>query len=49
MTVEDVVARAVKADRPLSVLDFLHQLKVFFVEVSEVMSSLGLAHGDKFS
>ncbi|XP_078323505.1 neurobeachin-like protein 1 isoform X4 [Crassostrea virginica] len=35
MTVEDVVARAVKADRPLSVLDFLHQLKVFFVEVAQ--------------
>lgn len=35
MTMEEVVARAVKADRPLSVFDFLHQLKVFFVEVSQ--------------
>eukprot|EP00105_Crassostrea_gigas_P036363 XP_019920511.1 PREDICTED: neurobeachin-like protein 1 [Crassostrea gigas] len=35
MTMDEVVARAVKADRPLSVFDFLHQLKVFFVEVSQ--------------
>ncbi|XP_061165431.1 neurobeachin-like protein 1 isoform X2 [Saccostrea echinata] len=35
MTMEEVATRAIKADRPLGVFDFLHQLKVFFVEVSQ--------------
>ena len=34
MTFDDMVSKAVKVDKPLSVLLFSNQLKAFYVEVS---------------
>ena len=42
MTLDEIVARSIKIDRPLSVFQFINNLKVYFVTVRLLRSVISM-------